>query len=106
MTNQIQVDLGSENCRPIFADEVVVMTMLKQRKEDTKLQKEGTVGLVFVDTPAKKALGRIILSRLTAKGLAQALNQSLAKMDSDVEGAQEIKIETTSSQNIDPGYIG
>ena len=92
---------------PVFADEVMVGTVVKANKENDTVRKEGQVRLNFIDMFRRQAVAEIVISPITAKNLVKILEENLSKLEADLkskEMPQQPKIEEKSTDNI--SYIG
>jgi predicted RNA-binding protein with PIN domain len=97
----IQQNLANSPLRPIYADEIVVAQTVKAGKDtDGKTVKEGHIQVVFIDMTTQKPVNKVILSRLTAKGLHKALGESIQKLDKELKSK---KIE--KSKKVETDYI-
>ncbi len=95
---------------PIFSDNVIVANIIKTHdsgKKGKKVQKEGHVTLIFVDTLSHSAVARIVVSKQTADALLKALGESLEKFDREIRSKEKKnKIETTVAEKRKTQYLG
>lgn len=97
---------------PIFSDNVIVANLIKthdseKKGKGKKLQKEGYVTLIFVDTLSHSAVARIVVSKQTADALLKALDESLEKFDKELRSKEKKnKIETTVAEKRKTQYLG
>ena len=97
----IQQNLANSPVRPIYADEIVVAQTVKTGKDEKgKVIKEGHVQLVFIDMTTQRPVDKVILSRLTAKGLYKALGDSIVKLEKELKSK---KIE--KNKKVETDYI-
>jgi hypothetical protein len=100
----IQHNLANSPVRPLYADEIVVVHTLKTGKDDKgKVMKEGHVHLVFIDMTTQRPIEKIVISPITAKGLANALNETMKKLDVDLKNKKVEKPKKVADS--DYGYI-
>jgi hypothetical protein len=92
---------------PIFADEVMVGTLVKAVKEGNDVRKEGQVRLNFIDMFRRQSVAEIVISPITARNLVRILEENLNKLEADLKSSElppQQKIEGGSTENI--SYIG
>ena len=87
MVEQKQISIDLKRTVPLFSDSVLVANIVKNRPENkdkttskkgkTKKDPEGFVTLVFVDSVAQQAIARVVLPRITAENLQEALKTNL-----------------------------
>ena len=96
--NSIQLNFG--DIKPIFADEVALAAQVKASKGDKgSIEKEGIVRLIFVDAMKHQSVGEFVISRNTARGLAKALQETMANIEkqlADKSMPKQPEIKTTS----------
>ncbi len=86
--------------RPVFADEMGVSIRIKAVKDDKsgKVEKEGVVGIMFIDSIKKQLIGEFIVNKSTAKNFAKVLEDSVAKMEKELaskEMPKQPEVKTT-----------
>lgn len=95
----IQQNLATTPVRPIFADEIVVAQTVKAGKDkDGKIVKEGHLHIIFIDMTTQKPIDKIVISPLTARGLYNALGESLVKIEKELKSK---KLETSKKTETD-----
>jgi len=85
---QRQVNVDVSHVSPLFADEVVVASKIKAFKDDkNRVEKEGSIELVFLDQLSNppRAISRVVISRVTAKGLLKVLSENVQKLEKDLK---------------------
>ena len=86
---RVQENIAKSSVQQIFADEALVMGTVKMGKTaDGKLKKEGTVRLAFVDMTTMQPVAKIVVTVSTAKGLVNALNAQVTKLEKDLESKE------------------
>lgn len=95
MVEQKQINIDLKRTVPLFSDSVLVANIVKHRPEDkdksnskknkTKKDPEGFVTLVFVDSVAQQAIARVVLPKITAENLQEALKTNLENFGKDVK---------------------
>lgn len=86
---QVQVDVS--RAVPVFADEVMVVSRIKAKKESEKpnsaVSKEGFIEVIFLDQLSQppKAISRVVLSKQTAESLHKILLENVNKMDAELK---------------------
>jgi hypothetical protein len=97
----IQQNIASSPLKPVYADEVVVAHTIKAGKtKDGKINKEGTMQLVFVDMTTQKPVDKIVITPITAMGLYNALGESISKMETELKSKKVQK-----SKKVETDYI-
>lgn len=93
MVEQKQINIDLKRTVPLFSDSVLVANIVKNRPENkekhkkgkTKRDPEGFVTLVFVDSVAQQGIARIVLPRITAENLQEALKTNLENFGKDIK---------------------
>ncbi len=85
MTNLQEEILKRSKTKPIFADEVIVVTPMKAVKRGKRTEKEGHVVLFFVDMLLKRAIAQIVLSPSTARSLKEVLDRVLKNYEKELK---------------------
>lgn len=97
----IQHNVANSPVRPLYADEIVVAHTIKAGKgKGKKVQKEGHLHLVFIDMTTQKPVDKVVISPITARGLYNALGESLNKLEKELKSN---KIE--KSKKVETDYI-
>lgn len=92
--------------KPLFADEVAVVSSVKQNNKEDK-EKEGNLSLIFIDTFSQKAVARVVLSRITAKALVGILKKAIEELDKKVKTKGDLRDTMSLKSTSDPqSYIG
>ena len=100
---KVQENLAKSNLQQIFADEAFVMGAVKMGKaSDGKVKKEGTIRMAFIDMTTMQPVSKIVLTLSTAKGLVNALNAQVVKLEKDLESKEVTKKSSEPSLT----YIG
>ena len=94
MTNLQEEILKRSETKPIFADEVIVVTPMKAVKRGKRTRKEGHVVLFFIDMLMKRAIAQIVLSPSTAYSLKEVLDKVLSNYE------RELKRKTKSRKKV------
>ncbi len=85
----INIDLAKTNIKPIFADEVAVVVKLKASKsDDGKIEKEGQIGIIFLDMMKQRPIGEFVIARTTAKALSTVLLQNIATLEKELKSKE------------------
>lgn len=101
--NKVRDNIAKSNLQQIFADEIFVMGTVKVGKsEDGKIKKEGTVRFAFIDMTTMQPVSKIVVTLSTAKGLINALNAQVIKLEKDLESKEVTKKSSEPSLT----YIG
>jgi hypothetical protein len=100
----VNIDLTKTNIKPIFADEVAVLIKLKAGKNQKgEIEKEGQIGIVFLDMMRQRPVGEFVVARSTAKALATVLMQNVETLEKELKSKEMPKmpqIKTTSDSSI------
>jgi len=105
----VRVDIS--RVLPVFADEVLVISRIKAKKQDGKkaASKEGYLEVVALDQLSNppKAIARLAMPRSTAENLHRILGENLEKMGAELKSKkmpqQPKKIEPKKQEK---GYFG
>jgi len=84
MAKNIQENIIKFPIKPLFADDVIVITPIKAMKINKKVKKEGHVVLLFVDMLNQQPISKIIISESTAESLKKVLIKVLNKLEKDL----------------------
>jgi hypothetical protein len=99
----VNIDLADTNEKPIFADEVAVIIKLKASKNQKgDIEKEGQIGIIFIDMMKRKPVGEFVLARTTAKALSNVLLQNITTLEKELKSKDMPKappIQTTTDTN-------
>ena len=83
----VQIDVS--RVAPIFADEALVISRVKAKKNENGkyLDKEGFIELVFLDQISQppRAISRVVVSKNTADGLQRILSQNVSKLEAELK---------------------
>ncbi len=107
---KIQIDVS--RVIPIFADEAMVVSRVKAKKDGEKVAgKEGHIEVIFVDQlgAQPRAISRVVMSRNTAEGLQKILSNNVEKLDAELKSKkmpQQKKPEKSEASKNDKGYLG
>lgn len=82
--NKAQRNLASSRVARQFADEVIVLTAVKSKKDDKKVAKEGLITLAFIDGINHQPVAKISLLPSTAEGLASTLGKVLKDLRTEL----------------------
>ena len=91
---------------PLFADEVIVGTMIKAVRDSKGIKKDAYIRLGFVDMAKRQIFTEIILSPLTAKALIKILNENLNKLDEELASKELPKQPIRTKKTEELTYIG
>jgi len=90
--NKVRENIAKSSIQQIFADEAFVMGAVKVGKTaDGKVKKEGTVRIAFIDMTTMQPVSKIVVTLSTAKGLINALNAQVVKLEKDLESKEVAK---------------
>jgi hypothetical protein len=96
----INIDLTKTNIKPIFADEAAVIVKLKASKNQKgEIEKEGQIGIIFIDMMKQKPVGEFVITRITAKALSTVLLQNIGTLEKELKSKEMPKappIKTTT----------
>lgn len=94
-----------KDSNPLFADEVMVGVIVKTRKINGNVEKEGYIRLGFIDMAKRQVFAEIVLSKITAMALLKILKQNLEKLEKELKSKkiQKFAIETSKTEL---NYIG
>jgi len=107
MIKKIQENLIKSDIKPLFADDVVVVTPVKAIKEGNKLKKEGHIVFIFVDMLNQQPIAKIVLSKTTAESFKKILTKVLIKLDKDLKSSELPKtIISDQAKTESTKYIG
>lgn len=85
----IQQNIGNTPVKALFSDEVVVAHTVKAGKDKNgKVTKEGHLHLLFIDMTTQKPVNKVVISPITAKGLHNALGETLKKLEAELKKKQ------------------
>lgn len=107
---KVMENLKTNPIMPIFANEVIVSSMVKAVKTKDGIEKEAQVVLVFIDLTNMQPVGKYVISLSTASGLVNALKTHLDNIQKEIKSKdipKEVKtITPTVASDIDLSYIG
>jgi len=108
-----QIRIDASKAIPIFADEAMVITRIKTKKEDEKskktISKEGHLELLFLDQLSNppRVISRVVLSKTTGENLHKVLGNNLEKLGIELKSKkmpkQQKKVEPKKAEK---GYFG
>lgn len=101
--NKIQL---KTTAKPMFADEVIVGTMIKAMKQKDEVTKEAHVRLGFIDMTKREIFDEVILSPMTAKALVKILSENLSKLDEQMASKEIPKQPIQTKKTEELTYIG
>lgn len=99
----INIDLTKSTTRPVFADEVAVIVKLKASKNQKgDIEKEGQIGMIFIDMLKQKPVGEFVITKATARALSVVLSQNVENLEKELKSkdlpkAPQIKTTTDNS---------
>jgi hypothetical protein len=102
--NKVQENITKSDIKPLFADDVVVITPVKATKNGKKVKKEAHVVFIFMDMLSQQPVSKVVISKTTAESLKNVLAKVLAKLDSDLKSNEMPKpepIKTDSTKYIE-----
>jgi hypothetical protein len=103
---QVNINLARSKLKPIFADEIGIVTKVKANKnEKGEVEKEGHIELIFLDMVKQQPIGEFVISKSTAKALLGALAQNITNLEKELASKsmpKQPEIKTTSG---DSSYI-
>lgn len=103
----LQLNNMPSSVTPIFADEVMVGTMVKANKESNDVRKEGQVRLNFIDMMRRQSVAEIVISPITARNLVRILQENLSKLEVDLKSKELPKQQKMEEKTTDTiSYIG
>jgi len=105
MDKKIKIQFKATS-NPLFADEVIVGTMVKAVKTREELKKDGYIRLGFVDMTKRQVFSEIVLSPLTAKALIKILDENLKKLDIELKSKELPKQPIETKKTTELTYIG
>jgi hypothetical protein len=82
---KLQENLSKSDIKPLFADEVIVITPVRAIKEKKTVKKEGHVVFVFMDMLSQQPIAKIVLSKTTAQSFNKILGNVLVKLEKDLK---------------------
>lgn len=82
---KLHENIAKGDVKPLFADEVVVITPVRAIKEKNQVKKEGHVVLVFMDMLGQQPVAKIVLSKTTAQSFSRILGNVLTKLEKDLK---------------------
>lgn len=76
--------------KPIYAEDVAVMARIRviQNNKKEVVEKEGHIGIVFLDTIKKQSVGEFVITKNTAKTLSSLLAQTVEKLEKELTSKQ------------------
>ncbi len=99
----INIDLAKSNIKPVFADEVAVIVKMKAAKNQKgEIEKEGQIGMIFIDMLKQKPVGEFVVTKATARALSMVLSQNVDNLEKELKSkelpkAPQIKTTTDTS---------
>lgn len=100
---QKQGNINFVDTKPIFADEVALVVKVKATKNAKgDVEKEGQIEFVFIDGMKRQAIGEFVISKITAKALHKAMDESITNLekqlaDKSMPAQPEIKTTTADT---------
>lgn len=104
--NQTNINLAKSRVKPVYADEVAIAVRVKAFKnEKGAVEKEGLIGLIFIDMLRQQSVGEFVINRATAKALIQVLGQNVAQLERELSNKQMPKPPEIKTTGGDSSYI-
>ncbi len=91
---------------PYFADEVVVGSVVKAVSRGRPSKKEAYLRLGFVDMIKKQVFVEVTISLSTGKALAKLLEETVKKLEAELEKETEEKPKVIARSTRELEYIG
>lgn len=92
---------------PLFADEVIVGTIIKAAKtKEGEIKKDGYIRFGFIDMAKGQIFAEVILSPITAKALLKILDDNLKKLDEELKSKELPKKPMEVAKTEELTYIG
>lgn len=111
---KVQIDVS--RVIPIFADEAMVVSRVKAKKNEAGNKaenKEGFIEMIFLDQlgAQARAISRIVVSKNTAAGLHKILGDNLEKLGAELKSkklpeAAKKQEKPVPDKAADKGYLG
>ncbi len=95
--------------KPLFADKVIIATLLqssKKKDETGKIKKEGHIRIGFIDLMKNQIITEVVLGLMTAKGLMKNLDDTIKKLDEELKSGEPPKMAKITTTTETPEYIG
>ena len=108
MQKQVQIGVHP-TVKPLFADRVIVVTLLqssKKKDETGKIRKEGHIKICFVDAMKNQIITEVVTSLMTAKDLTKILDDNIKKLDEELKSGEPPKMPKITTTTEAPRYIG
>jgi len=90
--------------KPLFADEVMLGTMVKSIKGKDGVKKDGMVKLCFIDMIRKQILVEVVITPITAEALSNLLNDKLKELDKELKSKKMPEKPIVKKEEV-TGYI-
>ena len=107
--SKVMENMKTSDLNPIFANEIIVSSMVKAVKSKDGVENEAQVILTFVDMTTLKPIGKYIVTVSTANGLVNALKNHLENLQKHLKSKEPKEMKTltpASSQEKELSYIG
>jgi hypothetical protein len=86
-SQQIENAIRTTQEKCLFAEEFAVGTSVRTTpidKKGTRVRKEGTIKIFFLDAATQKVLSEVALTSITAKALADTLFKNVSNLEKDL----------------------
>ena len=106
---KVMENVKTSQLKPIFANEIIVSSMVKAVKSKDSTEKEAQVILMFVDMTTLQPIGKYVITVSTAHGLVNAMKGHLEGLEKQLKSKEpkEVKaITPASSPEKELSYIG
>ena len=83
---QLNLNIAASSLMPIFADGTAIAIRIKTYKNPAtgSIEKDGQLQIIFLDMMKQKPVGEFIMSKNTAKELADGLMQNIANLGKEL----------------------
>ena len=106
---KVMENVKTSQLKPIFANEIIVSSMVKAVKTKSGVEKEAQVILLFVDMTTLQPIGKFVVTVSTANGLVNALRSHLEGLDKQLKSKEPKGVKAitpASSPEKELSYIG
>ncbi|MCL5675161.1 MAG: hypothetical protein M1611_00945 [Candidatus Marsarchaeota archaeon] len=107
VNHQINIDFSKSDLKPIFADEIGIAVRVRAftNEKGQLAEKEGQIGLIFLDMNKSLPVGEFIISKWTARGLVKNMMESLDRLEKELKSKEmpkqpNVKVSDSGSSSI------
>lgn len=84
---QLNMNIANSSLKPIFADGTAIVMRVKTFKNPAngEIEKDGHIGIVFLDMMKRQPIGEFVIGKNSAKELIDGLSQNIANLEKELK---------------------